>query len=91
MKRKEKAERIQKMLEELYPEIPVPLDHETPFQLLVDFRALTMEGLLIIGVYHNICMRDCFLNMPFEHENKTHAPVTKHPLFLAASAQLGLA
>ena len=35
MKRKEKAERIQKMLEELYPEIPVPLDHETPFQLLI--------------------------------------------------------
>ena len=35
MKRKEKAERIQNMLEELYPEIPVPLDHETPFQLLV--------------------------------------------------------
>ena len=35
MKRKEKAERIQAMLEELYPEIPVPLDHETPFQLLI--------------------------------------------------------
>ena len=35
MKRKEKAERIQRMLEELYPEIPVPLDHETPFQLLI--------------------------------------------------------
>ena len=35
MKRKEKAERIQKMLEEMYPEIPVPLDHETPFQLLI--------------------------------------------------------
>ena len=35
MKRKEKAERIQSMLEELYPETPVPLDHETPFQLLV--------------------------------------------------------
>lgn len=35
MKRKEKADRIQKMLEELYPEIPVPLDHETPFQLLI--------------------------------------------------------
>lgn len=35
MKRKEKAERIQKMLEELYPEIPVPLDHESPFQLLI--------------------------------------------------------
>ena len=35
MKRKEKAERIQKMLEEMYPETPVPLDHETPFQLLV--------------------------------------------------------
>ena len=35
MKRKEKAERIQSMLEELYPETPVPLDHATPFQLLV--------------------------------------------------------
>ena len=35
MKRKEKAERIQKMLEELYPETPVPLDHESPFQLLI--------------------------------------------------------
>ena len=35
MKRKEKAERIQNMLEELYPEKPVPLDHETPFQLLI--------------------------------------------------------
>ena len=35
MKRKEKAERIQSMLEELYPETPVPLDHETPFQLLI--------------------------------------------------------
>ena len=35
MKRKEKAKRIQAMLEELYPETPVPLDHETPFQLLI--------------------------------------------------------
>ena len=35
MKRKEKAERIQAMLEELYPETPVPLDHETPFQHLI--------------------------------------------------------
>ena len=35
MKRKEKAERIQAMLEGLYPETPVPLDHETPFQLLI--------------------------------------------------------
>ena len=35
MKRKEKAERIQSMLEKLYPETPVPLDHDTPFQLLV--------------------------------------------------------
>lgn len=35
MKRKEKAERIQSMLKELYPETPVPLDHDTPFQLLV--------------------------------------------------------
>ncbi len=35
MRRKEKAERIQTMLEELYPETPVPLDHDTPFQLLI--------------------------------------------------------
>ena len=35
MKRSEKAVKILKMLEELYPETPVPLDHETPFQLLI--------------------------------------------------------
>ena len=35
MKRSEKAERIQRMLESLYPETPVPLDHKNSFQLLV--------------------------------------------------------
>ena len=35
MKRSEKAERIAVMLEEYYPETPVPLDHDNPFQLLV--------------------------------------------------------
>ena len=35
MKRIVKAERISVMLEELYPETPVPLDHENAFQLLV--------------------------------------------------------
>lgn len=35
MKRSEKAPRILEMLEELYPETPVPLDHESPFQLLI--------------------------------------------------------
>ena len=35
MKRADKAERILHMLEELYPETPTPLDHETPFQLLI--------------------------------------------------------
>ena len=35
MKRSEKAEKIAVMLEEFYPETPVPLDHENPFQLLV--------------------------------------------------------
>ncbi|MEZ8001627.1 MAG: endonuclease III [Candidatus Poseidoniaceae archaeon] len=35
MKRSEKAERIVAMLEELYPETPVPLDHQNDFQLLV--------------------------------------------------------
>ncbi len=35
MKRQEKAERIHAILEELYPETPVPLDHNSPFTLLV--------------------------------------------------------
>jgi endonuclease-3 len=35
MKRSEKAERIVAMLEELYPETPVPLDHSNTFELLV--------------------------------------------------------
>ena len=35
MKRPEKAERIVGMLEELYPETPVPLDHTNHFELLV--------------------------------------------------------
>ena len=35
MKRAEKAERIQELLEELYPEVPVPLDHSDPYTLLV--------------------------------------------------------
>ena len=35
MKRAEKAERIQLMLDELYPTQPIPLDHADPFTLLV--------------------------------------------------------
>lgn len=35
MKRKDKAVKIAAMLEEFYPETPVPLDHENDFQLLV--------------------------------------------------------
>ena len=35
MKRSEKAAKILDMLEEFYPETPVPLDHENPFQLLI--------------------------------------------------------
>tara|TARA_B110000444_G_scaffold260425_1_gene307312 strand:+ start:9530 stop:10180 length:651 start_codon:yes stop_codon:yes gene_type:complete len=35
MKRSEKAVRIAAMLEEFYPETPVPLDHDNDFQLLV--------------------------------------------------------
>jgi len=35
LKRSEKASIILRMLEEFYPETPVPLDHENPFQLLV--------------------------------------------------------
>lgn len=35
MRRQEKAERILRQLEELYPEPPIPLDHTDPFTLLV--------------------------------------------------------
>ncbi len=35
MKRAEKARRIQAILDRLYPETPVPLDHDDPFTLLV--------------------------------------------------------
>jgi endonuclease III len=35
MKRAEKAERIVGILDELYPELPIPLDHGDPFTLLV--------------------------------------------------------
>ena len=35
MKRIEKAERIQTMLDEFYPSPPVPLDHDDPYTLLV--------------------------------------------------------
>ena len=35
MKRAEKAERIILILEEYYPETPIPLDHISPYQLLV--------------------------------------------------------
>ncbi len=35
MRRAEKARRILALLDELYPEPPVPLDHEDPFTLLV--------------------------------------------------------
>lgn len=35
MKRAEKAARIVDILEELYPETPIPLDHSDPFTLLV--------------------------------------------------------
>ena len=35
MKRAEKAERIQKILDRRYPTQPIPLDHVDPFSLLV--------------------------------------------------------
>jgi endonuclease III len=35
VKRSEKAERIQRILDELYPRPPIPLDHRDPFTLLI--------------------------------------------------------
>jgi len=35
MRRAEKTARIRRILDDLYPDAPIPLDHESPFQLLV--------------------------------------------------------
>jgi endonuclease III len=35
MRRQEKADRIGEILDDLYPETPVPLDHRDPYTLLV--------------------------------------------------------
>ena len=35
MKRKEKGKKIGKILDDLYPETPIPLDHNDPYTLLV--------------------------------------------------------
>ena len=35
MRRQDKADRIGEILEELYPDPPVPLDHKDPYTLLV--------------------------------------------------------
>jgi len=35
MKRQEKADRIGVILDDLYPEPPIPLDHSDPYTLLV--------------------------------------------------------
>ncbi len=35
MTRKEKAEHITKILQDLYPETPIPLDHESDYELLI--------------------------------------------------------
>ena len=35
MRKKEKAAKIAEILEELYPETPIPLDHKDPYTLLV--------------------------------------------------------
>ena len=35
MKRRDKADRVGEILDELYPEPPIPLDHVDPFTLLV--------------------------------------------------------
>ena len=35
MKREEKARRVQAVLDELYPEVDIPLDHRDPYTLLI--------------------------------------------------------
>ncbi|MBW1832247.1 MAG: endonuclease III, partial [Deltaproteobacteria bacterium] len=35
MNRRDKADRIGQILDQLYPEPPIPLDHQDPYTLLV--------------------------------------------------------
>ncbi|MDY7093260.1 MAG: endonuclease III [Acidobacteriota bacterium] len=35
MTRRDKAEKIQRILDELFPEVPIPLDHQDPYTLLI--------------------------------------------------------
>ena len=43
MNRKEKATKIGKILDELYPETPVPLDHTSAYTLLVAVMLLLKQ------------------------------------------------
>ena len=35
MKKAEKAKAIQKILDDLYPQVPIPLEHKDPYTLLI--------------------------------------------------------
>ena len=46
MRRAEKAERIGQMLDEMYPEQPIPLDHTDPYTLLVAVALFVYDRVL---------------------------------------------
>ena len=50
MRRQEKADRIGEILDDLYPEIPIPLDHRDPYTLLVAVALLTTVVLTQLGM-----------------------------------------
>ena len=54
MTRQEKADRIHKLLDALYPEIPVPLDHTDPYTLLIAVLLLTCPPRHLFGVQHAV-------------------------------------
>ena len=54
MKRQERADYIDRRLEELYPQVPIPLRHDDPYTLLVAvlfFGSLQLISVGLLGEY----------------------------------------
>ena len=76
MRRSEKAERIRSILDELFPEVPIPLDHHDPFTLLVAvvLSAQTTDARV------NLVTPELFARAPTAHAMSTLAVEEIHAL-----------
>lgn len=83
MKRADKAIRIVEMLEELYPETPVPLDHTNTFELLVAVLMSAQTTDLKVNEVTPHCSQKPTLqnrcpNSPFKQFSRTYAKWAWH-------------